>query len=326
MSTPLVGIALAAYEPNISYFEAQLASLIAQDYQNWFCYITFDSSLETVRTEPTLQKFFADSRFRWHQNECQLGATKNFEAAILLCSEEGPDYICCCDQDDIWFSNKVSRQVETIRGCPKFSIAHCDMHVLKGHDTEFLRLSDTAWVLEKRGVQHVSPPDLLIRSVISGAGMIMDVELVRKYPLIPHPAFEHDHWFPFVASTLGGVYPIKEALYDYRIHGSNVSGLTEYNSFFHRNKRLPELTVVQKCMVAFNGSAARCREAQAAGVQVRKIDEIMTNSFFDLGLLYLLRAARMIWTDRPLARACISRAGGKIFRFIYRGFGHHRYR
>ncbi|RYZ79257.1 MAG: glycosyltransferase [Proteobacteria bacterium] len=315
-------VALCTYNGE-KFLSQQLESIFGQSHAVDEIIVCDDGSTDV--TLSILQAFQRDypQVLKIHQNKQNLGGRNNFEKCFNLCSG---DVIFFCDQDDIWYPQKLSKLVARIQATPPMSVVHCDMHILKGGGDHFERIEGTAWSLELRGIRNVKPSDLLIRSVISGAGMIIDADLVHAFPVIPYPAFEHDHWYPFVASTKGGVHPLSEPLYDYRIHSSNVSGLSEYRGFFHRTKRLPEMTVIQKCMVAFNGSAARCREAILNDLPVSSIDQIMTRSFFDLGTLYLLKAARNFWCDRPIARACVSRAGGKIFRLIYRSFGEHRYR
>lgn len=313
MSTPLVGIALAAYKPNVEYFQQQLQSITDQTYDNWFCIIGFDSPISDLREESSLQPFFKDSRFEFIQNPSTLGLVGNFEATGLACLARNPKYIAYSDQDDIWYETKVTKLVAALESRPALSVVHCDMHILmKQEDDSFKTLEQTAWQVERRGVHHVSPLDFFIRNIAAGAGMLIDADLIRRYPHIPGDAYGQDHWYPMTASFFGGVYPLNEPLYGYRIHGANVAGLAPYRSFFGASTSSKKLGVIHKCLVAFKSSRARFTYAEKAGLPVTPIQKLITRSRTDLGFGYLVKALSVIARDRALARACIARAAGKI--------------
>ncbi len=317
MAQPLVGIALAAYNPNIDFFSKQLESLVAQDYSNWFCVVTCDSDLEILRNEPALKPFFQDPRFSWHQNPARLGMSKNFERGLKLCVEN-PDvkYICFCDHDDIWYPDKISKLVAKIQTLPPLSAAHCDMHVLMKKGEGFELLSETCWQVEKRGVHNITPLDLIIRNLPAGAAMIMDANLARKYPIIPVDCCEYDHWFALVASFHGGLYPINEPLYQYRIHGENTLGLSPFKGYFYRSEKLRQLGFLKKVTSVFADTRARVKAAREVGLPVSLRDAIIAESYWDLGLGFALKALYHLKDDPALSRACTARAIGKLMSLI----------
>lgn len=314
MSQPLIGIALSAYKPNVEYFRAQLQSIADQTYENWFCIVGFDSPIAEIGNEPSLQPFFRDSRFEFVQNPSTLGLVGNFEATGRACLGRNPKYIAYSDQDDIWYDNKVAKLVEALEAQPPMSVVHCDMHVyMRQADGTFKNLEQTAWQLERRGVHNVSPLDFFIRNIAAGAGMLMDADLIRRYPRIPGDVYGQDHWYPMVASYFGGVHPVSEPLYSYRIHGTNIAGIGPYQGFFSASRSSSKLGVVRKCITAFNSSRARIRYATDAKLPVTLTQKLIVQSRFDLGVGYLIKALNAIANDKALARACVARAAGKIF-------------
>ncbi|RYZ85758.1 MAG: glycosyltransferase [Proteobacteria bacterium] len=315
-SEPLVGIALAAYKPNIDYFVSQLNSIVNQTYANWFCRIGFDSPLAETLDDPKLAIFKQDPRFRFFQNDHQLGATKNFEAAARVCLQEQPDFIAFSDQDDVWHANKIELQVAELKHRPSLSLVHCDMWILMKTPNGYVKLDETAWIAERRGVHNVKPLDFMIRNVAAGAGMLLDAKLVKQYGDIPDDCFGHDHWFAMAAAFNGGVYGMPAPLYDYRIHGANIAGLSRYSSFFGSSATSKKFGTFKKCIYAYNSSAARYSSA-AKDFDTNTVQWLTAKTKIDLGTSYLLKAIADYAKDPALARACLARAVGKCLSLIF---------
>jgi hypothetical protein len=190
------------------------------------------------------------------------------------------------------------------------------MHIhMRQEDGTFKNLEQTAWHLERRGVHNVSPLDFFIRNIAAGAGMLMDAELIRRYPNIPGDVYGQDHWYPMVASFFGEVRPLHEPLYAYRIHGENVSGIGPYRGFFSASRSSSQIGVVRKCILAFNSSRARLQHAERAGLPVTVLHKLTVGLRGDLGICYLLKALNVFAKDRALARACVARTIGKVLSF-----------
>lgn len=301
MHATSVGIALAAYRPEPLTFAEQLRSIQKQTFRDWICVMTFDSPLAELASAPGLAPFREDPRFRWVENPQRLGHKKNFERAIQLALAEGVDAIGCSDQDDVWYPAKIARSVEALRKAGPLSLVHTDMHVL-GPDGRIG--AQTAWELERRGVQHVSPRDLLVRNVVAGCAMLMDAELVRRFPVIPEGAAYHDHWYALVASVHGGVHAIHEPLYAYRQHAENVLGVTPFPGIFATGEHNGIGKIARKCLSGWRFSQALEQAARQAGLPLPD-ENSHAARFLALGISRLK-------DDPALARACFARSFGKI--------------
>lgn len=223
-----IGVALAAYEPPLDYFEAQLRSIRQQEDPNWFCVVTLDSSLRELEEEPRLHPYFEDSRFKWSQNPTRLGVVQNFSRAFGLALEAGADWLAPCDQDDVWYPHKLSVLRRALSACPPESLVHSDMDLLRGDAQD----QESGWTQARRDVSRVTPKDLLVWNIATGASMLIDGALVRRYPTIPLGVRYHDHFYALAASLRGGVHPVAERLYSYRQHEGNVIGAQEYRGLF----------------------------------------------------------------------------------------------
>jgi hypothetical protein len=301
-----IGIALAAYQPDPKYFFEQLASIQAQTYTEWDCYVSSDSPLDAFRKNPDFARFFEDRRFHWGENPLPLGHLKNFEKAIQSVLTYGVDAVACCDQDDIWYSGKLEKSLAELNRVGPLSLVFSDMKVLtsKGAISE-----KTAWQVERRGVEHCGSTDLLIRNVVAGTGMLMDAELAKRFPKIPEAARFHDHWYPLVASRLGKVVPIFAPLYSYRIHGNNVVGVTPYRGLFARDSKE---RILEKCAVNWRKSRDFALAADQSGLKLSALQKFYFLTKWDFGVGLFFFGLTRLFGDPALARAAFARALGKF--------------
>ena len=314
-----IGIALAAYLPEPRSFEKQLQSLLDQTHADWFCVVTCDSPLADLFKDPGLAKFKNHPRFRWHENDHRLGVTLNFEKAIQHCLEKNPDAIACCDQDDLWYPQKLARTLEVFRVNPPPRLVHTDMDVLYQDESGGEKKADkTGWRIEQRGLGHVGPFHFLIRNIVAGCSMIFDAELARKHPRVPTEFYHPDHWYPFLASVYGRVHSLPEPTYAYRLHSGNVLGLTPFKGLLHYSGEKEQGGVLKKARRVFLKSRDLVQAAEREKIPVPFFQKLPVTAW-DLGFLLFLMGV-CYWLppnrDLPLARACLARALGKMLFFI----------
>ncbi|MCM2279299.1 MAG: hypothetical protein NDJ89_14585 [Oligoflexia bacterium] len=302
-----LGIALAAYRPEPGILAAQLDSIRQQDFSDWICVITCDSPLSAFINNPALASAREDARFKWLENPNRLGPRKNFERAIQEVLKLGVDAICCSDQDDIWYPNKLSASVRALEQAPPLSLVHCDMHALQDGQTS----RETVWEMERRGVRNTQPHHLMVRNVVAGCAMMFDPELARRYPVIPEGVDYHDHWYALCAAFHGGVHPLPEPLYAYRQHEANQLGITPFQGILEDSGK--DHSILSKCEDRYRWSCAVIKGAIAGGLPVTSAQRLLFLFRWDLGLLFLALGFRHLRSDPALSRACIARAVGKFF-------------
>ena len=217
-----VQVILATYEGE-AYLEEQLDSLKAQTCP-FTCLIGDDGSLD--RTVPILKDWaLRDTRFCLAPGSHHLGATGNF--LRLLRSVRGP--VACCDQDDIWESDRLLKGMKALEQAEK----------QYGADTPILIHSDLA-VMDAGGQilhasfmrhQHWDPlirdlPHLLVQNNVTGCTCLMNEPLralVADHAR-PEELFMHDWFFAQTAAAFGQIVYVDEPLVRYRQHAGNVVG------------------------------------------------------------------------------------------------------
>ena len=208
---PLVSIAMCTYNGE-QFLREQLDSLINQDYKNYELIIVDDCSTDTTYS---LLKEYAEkySYIELHLNTTNLGFKKNFEKALSLVEGE---LIALCDQDDIWFPNKISTLAMEI-GPNTLIFSNSEMVDEDGKSllTDFYSYkqikphSKTAW------------QSLIFDNFILGHNMLFRKELLRHALPMPNVFKEHDHWLAIYAASTGSVAYLPAILGRYRVHGSN---------------------------------------------------------------------------------------------------------
>ena len=208
MDFPLVSIALCTYN-GAAYLKEQLGSLVAQTYPNIEIVVVDDRS-----TDDTWQILTGCAntypQFKIHQNPQNLGFVKNFERAAGLCAGE---LIALCDQDDIWHPEKIALQVGAMAD-----------NILIYHDSEFIHADGTP--MNKKISDRMNfyrgdnPLAFLFFNCVSGHGILMRRELLNDaLPL--QEGYFHDWWLAYVATNIGRIDFIPQALVKYRQHDSS---------------------------------------------------------------------------------------------------------
>ena len=208
-SLPLVSIAVCSYN-GAKFLQQQLDSLAGQDYSNFEIIIIDDCSSDS--TFEILKLFKKDKEnVKIFQNETNLGFVKNFEKAISLCSG---DYIALCDQDDIWFPEKISKLVESIGSA---GLVYSAVQLM---DQDGVCLDE---IFPRRNKLHGRCyMELLFSNCVTGhACLIRRAVLERALPF-PEKIKVHDHWLAIVAATKEGIAVYDDVLSLYRRHDENV--------------------------------------------------------------------------------------------------------
>jgi rhamnosyltransferase len=303
-----IGIALAAFKPEPSFFVEQLKSIQNQTFLNWICVVTCDSSIANLLSAPTFKDIREDLRFVFIENEKRLGHKKNFEKALNEVLKQSVDAIAFSDQDDVWYPEKLTVSAQRLADCPSMSLVHSDMHVLVGKEN----LSKTAWQIERRGVRNIKQHHLLVRNVVAGCSILMDVNIGRKFSVVPEGAPFHDHWYALVSSSLGVVEPIHQPLYAYRQHENNVLAVTPFRGVFRFRKKMNIPALVNKMKCGFLDSRHFAKSAEESGLKLNWISKLLFLNSWDCGLSLMILGAQKLIGDQPLARACWARSCGKL--------------
>lgn len=208
----IVDILLATHNGAL-YLDAQLRSLQSQTFTDWRLIVHDDAS--TDNTIEIIQKYAAeDARIVLIRDDIRFGnAAKNF---MHLTTFANADLIMFCDQDDIWFENKIFNLVEAIKNEEGPCAAYCNAY---GYNGDIITLNKTTR-FEVSSLQN----SLFLNSGIQGCSLILNKKLLQTFHDWPDFICMHDLLVTIAALTFGELKYVDKSLMLYRQHNNNVTG------------------------------------------------------------------------------------------------------
>ncbi len=209
-----VSVAMTTFNGE-SFLREQLDSLLGQSYENFEIIISDDGSKDG--THEILNEYQTkDSRIKWVLNPNPNGFIKNFEYVIGLCRGE---IIFLCDQDDIWYSEKISKHVDIYKSNKDIHWVYNRVILIDDEDKEIGFLEDSAPDYYKKRKLLYSTWG----SCVLGCATSYRSKLLKSVLPIGKYAPAHDSWIQLAIFPKKSFY-INEVLQSYRQHCKNVVG------------------------------------------------------------------------------------------------------
>ncbi|WP_217534065.1 glycosyltransferase family 2 protein [Vibrio metschnikovii] len=224
LMTGVVDIVVASYQGE-RYIRQQLTSIqqnIGYSTLVNKVYIVDDGS--TDETELQVKALAAhDDKLIWVAAEqTNLGPAGNFQRGMGLTTAP---LIMLCDQDDIWFKDKIALSVQEMQPFIDDQspvLAFADLHVV---DQDLALLCDSYFTHKNIPKSwHQEFGHLLQQNTVSGCTTIFNRALLNLALPIPVQAYMHDWWLALVAKSCGQLRFIERPLLAYRQHASNTIG------------------------------------------------------------------------------------------------------
>jgi glycosyltransferase involved in cell wall biosynthesis len=207
------------------YLREQLESIAGQTLLPGELVICDDGSVDTTRDIVADFCRIAPLKVKFIINSINLGSTKNFEKAINACSGE---FIALCDQDDVWYPNKIEVLSEFLNSNQQFGGVFSDADLI---DERSRLTGKRQW-----GMSHFHPPNqrcitsnemaniLLMRNVVTGATLM--VRAATRSTILPIPElWVHDGWIAWMLVLHSKIAPVPSSLIRYRTHVAQQVGL-----------------------------------------------------------------------------------------------------
>jgi len=216
---PTVGILLCTYNGE-KYLDGQLCSIAHQTYKNWRIFVSDDGSTDqTIEILEAARQLYGEDRILIVEGPKQ-GPTKNFLSLVSLAKEKC-EYFAFCDQDDIWYEDKLTRAINSI------GRLNTTLPALYCSSTDYI--SERGKYLQKSYV-FTKPPSFrnaLVQSIAGGNTMVLSRPAVNLLALTPTSGnlIAHDWWAYILISGSGGYvyYDIRPSL-AYRQHPGALVG------------------------------------------------------------------------------------------------------
>lgn len=221
---PHLAILLATYNGEM-YLEEQLQSLMAQSHTEYSLYIHDDNSTDkTCAIIKRYQQKYPSTIHYLDDTTSLKTASGNFN---YLLQKVDADYFMFCDQDDIWFSDKIERSLNAMKILEK---EHPDQPCMIFSDLEVVdekgkTIAHSLWKSQKLSPQLIyDTRSILALNVVTGCTIMINNRAKTTVSPIPEHDIEHDHWIAIHMSKYGYSAFIDAPLIRYRQHSSNTLG------------------------------------------------------------------------------------------------------
>lgn len=243
---PQVSIIVPSYN-RAEFIPATLDSILAQSFKDFELIFVDDGS--TDNTETILSKYTAqDPRIKYIKQA-------NSERAIArthgLQKAQG-QYLALVDSDDIWYANKLEKQIEVLEAKPEIVFCYAAVNRIN-LDGKRVKTAPR----QHQGFSDYIYLNLLIRNFIPSVTPIFRREVFDKVGAQNTEFIPYEDWDFWLRMSLEGkFFHIKEPLGDYRLHpGQSVKntkadhiekvtlGVLEQNTDINNPKLLEYLTL-----------------------------------------------------------------------------------
>lgn len=201
-----------------------LESLEQQTFSDWALLVRDDGSGDsTVKLLLEWQRKYPEKVVYLNPGVQHLGSTASFSHLVTVSSAP---YLMFCDQDDIWFPEKMAiayaamSQLSDAHGEQVPLLVHSDL-ALVSENQRLIAGSFWGW----RGFDvHQQKQDYLLTNTVTGCATLFNRAAADKAFPVPEGVQYHDRWLGLVCAWFGVVEPLQQASLFYRQHKNNAVG------------------------------------------------------------------------------------------------------
>lgn len=198
------------------YLREQIESILNQTNKEWDLLIRDDSSCDNT---VNIIKEFENKHPQIHFVHDDLGNIRPLRSFKKLLSYiNGYDYIMFCDQDDIWYPDKIQLSFDKIKQVEvgqKYALVYTNYIVNR-------RNENTIAYNHSMTSKNI-PSNILAQSWLMGCTMIMNNNMADIAKKIPVESENHDNWYAKVACLITKIGYVHEPTMMHRLHENNAT-------------------------------------------------------------------------------------------------------
>ncbi|MGB0845696.1 MAG: glycosyltransferase family 2 protein [Thiolinea sp.] len=207
-----------------NWLQELLDSLLQQTTDEWELLIRDDGSQDqTCKLLLEWQQQYPDKVARLEIDGQHMGFARSFSRLVEV--SDAP-YLMFCDQDDVWFPDKVATELRCIQqlstqhdvDCPL--LVHSDLALVNSNKT---LMAASFWQLRGFDV-HQQKQEYLLTNTVTGCAVLFNRAAAEKAFPMPAGVKYHDRWLALVCAWFGQVHPVDKPLLFYRQHANNHTG------------------------------------------------------------------------------------------------------
>ena len=230
-----------------AFVQEQIESILAQSFTDFHLTISDDHSSDN--TYAILEHYYEcfPDKISIIKAPCRFGnARDHFFHMMDQCDA---DYIFFCDQDDVWFKDKLSLFMKEFDENMEVS---SDLPLLVFSDqiptdSKLNPLSESLMKYQKQNPYIKSYRELIFQNVVTGGAMAINRALRNKAleSIDRKNTLMHDYWLAIVAAYFGRCIYIDKSTSYYRQHSNNEVGAKKVDSSEYVKGKLSSLKNVR---------------------------------------------------------------------------------
>ena len=210
------------------FIKDQIESLLDQTFNKWDLYIRDDGSSD--QTLSIIDSFVAKYE-NIHVIKDNIGCLGTRDQFLHLMKVIDADYYMFCDQDYVWFHDKIEKSINKMREveakCPGQAVLIGSDCAMCGPNLEVVNPS--CWDhLRINPREFLTTNGICVYPFITGASMILNKKVKEILPALPNGLPNnrpmYDWWVLINTFKYGVVELLDESTRYYRQHSANVSG------------------------------------------------------------------------------------------------------
>lgn len=240
MKTPLVSIIIPCYNSE-KYIEECIVSVLGQTYKNIQVIVVDDCSTDSSY-DLVEEKFSLDDRVVLLRNDVNSGVNKTRHFGV---SKSTGDYICFLDSDDLFFPDKVDRQVKLLEGNKEVVLCHTGVEFLGAYDGTIL----PGFNYFGPGRTYALPGEkyYLKSNYICASSVMFRKELLQNIAFNKKQLFQYEDFVMWTVLGHRGLYSfIEEPLTRYRCHHEAAT----YK--IHKSELVKYYSYLEYCLTCFS--------------------------------------------------------------------------
>lgn len=226
-----ISVVMALYKPNVKWLEEQLISIDNQICNYEVEILILNDDPKDCSCENIIKKSIHNFKYTILKNNQNNGITKSFE---ILTRYASGDYIAYCDQDDVWYPNKLEECANEIEE-KKIVACACNYEIIDENGDKTGLMSSYPNFFSKK--DEKKKRKFIVNPNIIGTSLMIKSEIAKNG--MPFPLSDlHDKWLIVYAASVGDIGFINKPLMGYRRHSSNNSsilhGINNVDEYYKR--------------------------------------------------------------------------------------------
>lgn len=227
----MITVVMALYKPNLKWLKEELISIREQTYKKFHILVWNDNPADTYDYDTFFKAILGDIPFKIYKGEKNMGSNGAF--AKLTAMADTP-YIAYCDQDDIWYPDKLEVLLNTIKK-NQSTLVFSDMAVIDENSRKISQNIAGVRPRQKFYTGKDALAHLLAKNFVTGCTMMMRTNIAQAALPFPQYVF-HDWWLAICAAIKGDITMTPKPLTKYRIYSGNQSavlkGINDKKSYY----------------------------------------------------------------------------------------------